>query len=332
MSGTALTADINLEQPDLDATEVAPVRLGSVIFQHPAHDQSRQLDFSVCSGKFHTTFTENWLVNGLVSSGQYQAIEFRKGADFLIGSTRIHYTDTQSFNKAVTERYHEIFDCIEQQGYKNLIRMWNYIPSIHTVDGIDRYQHFCQARHNAFAERFEDIKTILPAATAVGIEGEWLHIYFIAANASVEFCENSRQVSAYDYPVQYGPKSPSFARASLIGEAPNLLLISGTASVVGHESVHINNVEAQTRETMANISVLLEDTDKQHDTAFGDFASLLNVKIYIRHNEDRLRVASVLDEILPAKVERIFIVADICREELLVEIEAIAQQPGATKK
>ena len=69
--------------------------------------------------------------------------------------------------------------------------------------------------------------------------------------------ENPRQVSAYRYPRQYGPQAPSFARAMLPPSQAMPLLLSGTASVVGHESKHHDCVESQLAETFANFDSLI---------------------------------------------------------------------------
>lgn len=282
--------------------------------------------FSVCSENFDFTYHENWLIKENVCSGAFRSIEYNKGTNYLLGSASAEFKDNQQFKNTINELYKDIFDCIDGLGYPNLARVWNFIPDIHVKDDIDRYQYFCQARHMAFETRFANYREVLPAATAVGISGQHLHLYFIASNFPVQFCENSRQCRAYDYPPQYGPKSPSFARASLIKQGVPMLLISGTASVLGYESVHINDVEAQTRETLNNISVLITDTNIQHSTYFDGLDSLLHVKVYVRKKEDIANIKKILGQYLSEHVERIFIIADICREDLLVEIEAIARQ------
>ena len=64
-------------------------------------------------------------------------------------------------------------------------------------------------------------------------------IYFLAGAHPAHILGNPRQVNAYDYPSLYGPRSPSFARASLYrSDSATQLFISGTASVVGHQSQH----------------------------------------------------------------------------------------------
>jgi len=327
MNNTALSSGIFLDCPRSSGVETMPANiLGRVSFFRGCDSATVQNAFSVCSDKFDATYHEHWLVNEVVTSGVYNSIRFSKGSNYLIGSASMEFRDNQQFKETISRLYEEIFDCIDIQGYPNLARIWNYIPDIHAQQGIDRYQHFCEARHHAFAGHYHDYKGVLPAATAVGIEGRYLHLYFIAAREPVYFCENPRQCSAYEYPSQYGPSSPSFARASLIKRDRAMLLISGTASVLGHESVHENNVAGQTEETMNNIRALIEETNAKHGSAFSGLDSLQHIKVYIRNREDRAIVEGVLSECLGTDTDRVFIIADICRKELLVEIEAIARE------
>ena len=141
-------------------------------------------------------------------------------------------------------------------GYPHLARLWNYLPQINVeTDGLERYRQFNSARRNALIAYRRDLTGNVPAACALGsVTGSPLVIYFLASRQAATAVENPRQVSAYEYPAQYGPK-PAFSRASILG---NTLFISGTASIVGHETVHVGDVTAQTRETLANIEALVE--------------------------------------------------------------------------
>ena len=71
--------------------------------------------------------------------------------------------------------------------------------------------------------------------------------------------ENPRQLSASLYPPRYGLRSPMFARAALVPNGRGAqLLVSGTASIVGHESLHIGDPERQLEETARNFEALVE--------------------------------------------------------------------------
>jgi enamine deaminase RidA (YjgF/YER057c/UK114 family) len=136
--------------------------------------------------------------------------------------------------------------------------------------------------------------------------------------------ENPRQVSAYAYPTRYGPKAPNFSRAALwpaTATAPAQLFISGTASIVGHETQHVGDVVAQAHELLRNVSVLVERAaaEAKAPMTLAD----LTANAYVRHIEDLERVRAVLVA-HGFDMERVlFLQADICRAELLVEIEAM---------
>ena len=147
-------------------------------------------------------------------------------------------------------------------------------------------------------------------------------IYALASRTPGIQVENPRQVSAFRYPPQYGPKSPSFSRAMLKdwGAGGWHLYISGTASILGHATVHANDVLAQTQETLHNLEALVETANRQTQAALR--MSLL--KVYVRDQTD----PAVLRELIAARFGRetptLLLQADICRRDLLVEIEGIA--------
>ena len=114
-------------------------------------------------------------------------------------------------------------------------------------------------RHQALAHRLPDFPASLPAGTAVGTQRGALQIYFLAGAHPATHLGNPRQINAYDYPKIYGPHSPSFARATLCrSEGTTQLFISGTASVVGHQSQHEGRVDMQALETVTNLHALIE--------------------------------------------------------------------------
>jgi chorismate lyase/3-hydroxybenzoate synthase len=149
-----------------------------------------------------------------------------------------------------------------------------------------------------------------------------LAVYAIAARDSGVQVENPRQVSAYDYPRRYGPRSPSFARATV---AAGLLLTAGTSSVVGHRSVHGGDVAAQLEETLANLEALA--------LAGGGpgLAMFDRLKVYLRRRSDYELVAARLERELPG-AQMLFLESDICRGDLLVEIEGVGRVGEETRQ
>jgi len=216
-------------------------------------------------------------------------------------------------------------------GYPHLLRVWNYFPCINLEsDGLTRYQRFCVGRYQALAEGLSDFPRTLPAGTAVGTTSGPLKIHFLAARQPGTHVENPRQVSAYEYPRVYGPRSPSFARATL---RPSIsgshLLIAGTASVVGHVSEHIGEPHKQTLEILHNLNALITQTEQRHGITCGQWYGQALFKIYIRHPEHFATVRGILKEQLPSHIQVLYLQGEMCRSELLLEIEGILGQEKA---
>ncbi|HEX9155564.1 MAG TPA: hypothetical protein VF819_08365, partial [Nitrospira sp.] len=172
-----------------------------------------------------------------------------------------------------------------------------------------------------------DFPRTLPAGTAVGTMSGPLSIHFLAARQPGTHIENPRQVRAYEYPRVYGPRSPSFARATL---RPSIsgshLLIAGTASVVGHVSRHIGEPHTQTLEIIRNLNALITQTERLHGAARGQWYGQALFKIYIRHPEHFATVRDILTEQLPSHTQLLYLQGEMCRSELLLEVEGILGQ------
>ncbi|WP_455212160.1 chorismate transformation enzyme, FkbO/Hyg5 family [Kaarinaea lacus] len=220
--------------------------------------------------------------------------------------------------------YKEILSFVRDSGYPHLLRVWNHFPLINDFDHTtERYQLFCVGRHNAFQALYgTEFQLQLPAASAIGTRGSKYSVHFIASTKPGTYLENPRQISAYRYPEQYGPCSPSFARATLVSQKnKNKLILSGTASIVGHQTLHVGEPEKQLEETLRNIDALLH-----HDLVLAhqqNPARFNNVKIYIRHREDLPKVRSQVMEYFGDQVPLLYLHGDICRSDLLLEIEGI---------
>ena len=141
--------------------------------------------------------------------------------------------------------------------------------------------------------------------------------------------ENPRQTSAYHYPPKFGVHSPSFSRACVLNESAGTnLFVSGTASIVGYETIHRGDVAAQTRETIANIDALLEEANRV--VGAGRYSlDGLKFKVYVRQPRDLKAIESALAASLRPSTGIVYLQADVCREELLVEIEATGESAVA---
>ena len=257
----------------------------------------------------------------------------RHNGELLFGavSVPVSAAGDDGLGDAAYAAYRALLDCMQTAQYPYLLRIWNSIPDINIDDGgLERYRRFNLQRFRAFQEARLPTHTGSPAATALGTFGGNLVLHFLAARQNAIAIENPRQVSAYEYPSQYGPRAPSFSRAALwrgATAAEDILFISGTASIVGHETRHHGDVTAQTHETLANIGAVLAQAKKvaadsgapMMDLSIGE----LSLKAYIRHRADLPAVRAALASAGVAVERVLFLNADICRADLLVEIEAI---------
>lgn len=221
--------------------------------------------------------------------------------------------------------YCRIFDFIDCRGYRHLQRAWHYFPQINADDagGLERYLRFSVGRHEAFAAKGRTIGKDTPAACALGSRSGPLIVYFLAARRAGQVVENPRQISAYHYPAQYGPRSPTFSRAMLMQtEGKPLLFISGTASIVGHETLHIGNVAKQAEETAANILAVIAQAQVARFDPASSTANL-QLKAYLRHPDYLPVVQNRLAQTFGPGMSVIYLQADICRKDLLLEVEGV---------
>ncbi|HET9113003.1 MAG TPA: hypothetical protein VFN66_03935, partial [Burkholderiales bacterium] len=226
--------------------------------------------------------------------------------------------------EATESAYRQIGTLLDSSNYPHVVRFWNYMADINAETcELERYRQFNIGRQTALEARSRNVADHAPAACALGTASGKLSIAFLAGRKAPIAIENPRQISAYAYPVIYGPRSPSFSRAGLATlEGQEWLFISGTASIVGHASVHAGDVAAQTRETLTNIGAVLEQANRQ--ARQGQFhLSGLRYKIYLRRSGDLEIVRAEFDAITGG-AEAVYLHADICRKELLIEIEATA--------
>ncbi|HEY0635303.1 MAG TPA: hypothetical protein VGE00_07975 [Gammaproteobacteria bacterium] len=268
---------------------------------------------------------EIWSADAPVSRGSSGSIVWARSEDLLFGLYR-QPPHEDGLESGTFHAYQAIFSLLAKQQLPHLLRVWNYFSAINAddVDGLERYKHFCIGRYEAFAQSDRLKGADIPAASAVGSRGGEFVLYFIASSRRGVAVENDRQVSAYQYPPQYGPRSPLFSRATQLDWLPGRpLYISGTASIVGHASICFDDAAQQTIEALNNIGRLLDLAYPGHPTPL---SLLRTLKIYVRHEKDlpviRAQIEAAIGRVVPA----IYLVADICRSELLLEIEAIAEE------
>jgi chorismate lyase/3-hydroxybenzoate synthase len=242
--------------------------------------------------------------------------------DVLFGALAVEEAPSGAV-RAAERGYRAMSDTCARFGFPHLLRVWNWIGAINEGEGDrERYRQFCVGRARVIPS---EPATGYAAATAIGIPGavSALHLHFLAARRPGVPMENPRQVSAWEYPREYGPVAPGFSRAMLLDWCqPALLLISGTASVLGHASAHDDTL-AQLDETLANIEALVARAAQR----VGSGASVLGahslLRVYLREAAEAGAVSARLMQRLGAQVPIMILHGDICRRELKVEIEAV---------
>ena len=273
---------------------------------------------------------EAWLVTRPVRELTSGCLSYRTDGDWLHGTAHVDERALEGgLEAAAFEAYSALFALLADSGCPHLLRLWNYVSDINgTVDGMERYRQFNAGRQRAFLAADRSAFAGAPAACALGTRQGGLTVHFLAGRIAPLAVENPRQVSAYHYPSSYGPRSPTFSRAALaeLGGGREVLFISGTASIVGHQTVHVGDVRRQTEETLVNLQAVIDAARPQSEAADGYTLNELEMTVYVRHEADLSAVRDVLARQLgadaPAVRHALYLRADICRADLLVEIEA----------
>lgn len=265
------------------------------------------------------------------------SLEVTRGGGFCLASVRVpdaRGLDRDAFREAAAGAYRRLETILRDQALAHPVRLWNHIPGIHDPmgEGQDRYMAFNAGRFEALAEWFggaASFDTRSVSASGVGHDGTDLVIHCLAADQPGRAVDNPRQVPPHRYSRRFGPLPPCFARATTIhppGGEP-LVLVGGTASIVGEESVHLGDLERQVEETLTNLAVLLNVAAGEAGDLDGRAAVLAryrDLRVYYPDPERLGELRVLLAEAFPGVQEIEWVRADLCRSELLVEIEGVA--------
>jgi len=238
--------------------------------------------------------------------------------------------------RAAFDQMRAILDA-EQMSFNHLVRQWNYIGNILQVNNkLQNYQIFNEVRN----ENYEKYRTVsgYPAATGVGMKESGVTLDFYAAKPDKTIkiipVDNPEQVKPYTYgqkvlkgmPLNGTTKkqAPQFERAVLLtNNMSSTIFVSGTASILGEDTIGINDIDKQTIVTIKNINKLSEPEriGQLAGINIKDALKLILLRIYIKYQKDFLNVKTICEDRFPG-VPTVYIEADICRDDLLVEIEA----------
>ena len=269
----------------------------------------------------------------LVDHGDFKVVH----ATGMMGQT------DDSISEAAERAFEATLGILKNEGLSinHIVRQWNYVEDIaHVKDPlntIQNYQVFNDVRARYYAGG--SFEKGFPAATGIGMDTGGVIIGFIAISPAeqvrVEPVRNPRQIDAHRYSeemlvgketgIMDGKCTPKFERAKLVCMGKKTYVyVSGTASIVGEESVHLDDAEGQTRTTIENIYELFS---KENQELLGlDFEAseirFSHLRVYVKKQEDIPRVKEICEASLNCK-SSLYLQSDICREELLVEIEGM---------
>ncbi|HEY3371070.1 MAG TPA: hypothetical protein VGK10_09500 [Prolixibacteraceae bacterium] len=254
----------------------------------------------------------------------------------------------RSESNCILQQSHSAFDLLQgilqEEGmeFSDIIRQWNYIEQItaraQSNDSISQhYQIFNDVRTKFYQQaRFENG---FPAATGIGMDFGGIIIDFIAAKlggkSAIIGVKNPLQLDAYHYSKEvlaenramddFCQTTPKFERAKVI-ETPDgkWIFVSGTAAITGELSCLESCIEQQTEMTIQNILGLISPENLQkHGVDCRGEVTLKYLRAYIKFKADIPQVKEICRKYFP-QIPIAFVVADICRPELLIEIEGEA--------
>lgn len=309
--------------------------LVSYVAQHPT-ELSLALEVQMVGKEFARTMRYSSLggIRYIVSDRTSVKQLYTEGivADFLNGSIRQQSQDVLASLEAILLKEHMPIDSI--------VRQWNYIEQITKItDETQHYQDFNDERSHFYAA--SDWNTGYPAATGIGTDfgGIMVEVDVEFLKKSLEKIvpiDNPLQVAAHKYSqnVLIGEVDPTFkvkttpkferAKAVVVYDCAKVY-ISGTAAIRGEESLTDVGIEQQTITTLENIEYLISKKNlSDHGVCVRNEPEIQVMRIYLKYERD-MEAARAIVEQKYAHVPAIYVLTDVCRDELLIEIEGVAQ-------
>jgi len=229
-----------------------------------------------------------------------------------------------------------------------LVRLWNLIGGILSPeDGKNRYTGYCDARREEFYDIFpKDGDGPYRAATGIGTNTRdcRLSIIGIAStrnDVGVYEIDNPRQIRPSKYKdtatVEQDTEAakklprPLFERGTAVVTGEDVrLFVSGTASILNRKPQHVGDAAEQVRETMRNFMAVTENANNvlagHGITTNLSEEDIAQLRVYVKNIEDYEEIKKALMEYLGDAYHHIpiiYVQADICYSDLLVEIEGV---------
>lgn len=308
------------------------------------YHQLQQQQHQVLKTSFTATgFIDAWLSElpqpAIIDISAADGVHIRSTPNGLFGSIAVPVTADNTISEITREAYRQLFTAMQAYNEYTIIRFWNYVPAIVTPLGAEAtvYHAFNEGRQAAFRQYYghQLAQLPVPAASAVGAADNTLRIEWLAVAKPIAQIENKDQIPAYRYSEIYGKTAPFFSRGVIYdNNGQRILLSSGTASIKGEASLHAGDVHDQLCQSIHNLRILGSQFNlKQYNIHYG-FAleDITALRVYYKHATDRAFLERFVPKFLSPSCTVSFMQADICREELLVELEAVFIKKGETEQ
>lgn len=254
-----------------------------------------------------------------------------------------------SLDMPILEQSGEVLDKLgavldaERMDINTIVRQWNYIERITCVPDYEganqHYQDFNDARSHFYART--EWRGGYPAATGIGTSHGGIMVEVDAVTLSCRKCaavalDNALQVAAHDYSqnvlVGVADKifrhktTPKFERAKAVvsPESGLQVYISGTAAIRGEASLTDVGIERQTMITLENIEYLISRQNlRKHGIKTEKTPEIQIFRVYLKAENLLEPARKIVCERYP-DVKALYVLTDVCRDELLIEIEGVA--------
>lgn len=286
------------------------------------------------------TYAGNQLVDAwMASEGEttqttHNHVMLNSTANGLFARIALPVNDPASLEAITQDAYGQLFAALRSYTGYHILRIWNYVPAICDGDaGGNNYHRFNAGRYKAFEAAFGDaVNTMpIPAGTAVGAVDGLLTIECMAVNNTFTAIENKEQVPAYRYSARYGAIPPLFSRGVIFNNhGQRLLLAAGTASIVGEHSTANNDVYNQVLQSIHNLRILGSQFNLKPYAIHYGFAleDVVLLRVYYKNETDRAFLQRFVPKFFAPACAIAYVHTDICRNELLLEMEAVYVKKG----
>lgn len=269
------------------------------------------------------------------------SIETIRNDHFMLVTARLENAialDRDGLAEQVHSAYQVVAKLLGSSPTKHPVRFWNHIPNIRADmgAGLDRYMAFNVGRHKAFSEWYgaANLSHAVATGTGVGCRGSDVVIHVLACDHGGVNVANPRQKQPAEYSARSGPCPPCFSRATVLArqERRRFVFLGGTASIVGEETTHVGDLPGQLDETFDNLRLLLQrcgevplGSNNAPAARKGSLASIKELRVYLVDSRTTSTIEQAIAEVMPGARKIEMIQTELCRPDLLVEVEGIAE-------